>query len=77
MKPDKEELISEAAIFRSLVRLETKQDAILASQNEITVDHKELKNRVGTLESRQNWFMGAIAACGALITTLAKLGHLT
>ena len=75
--PEKEELISEAAIFRSLVRLETKQDAILANQNEITIDHKELKNRVGKLENRQNWFIGAIAAIGAVITALAKLGHLT
>ena len=72
--PEKNELISEAAIFRSLVRLETKQDQILSNQHEITADHKELKERMNKVENRQNWFMGAIAATGAGFTILTKMG---
>lgn len=74
MSSEKHELISEAAIFRSLVRLETKQDQILSNQNEITADHKELKERMNKVENRQNWFMGAIAATGAGFTILNRMG---
>ncbi len=74
MASEKTELISEAAIFRSLVRLETKQDQILSNQNDIATDHKELKARMNKVENRQNWLMGAVAATGAGFTILTKLG---
>ncbi len=72
-----EDIISTAAIYRSLVRLETKQDSILENQSEILTDHKTLKARMDKVENRQHWYMGAVAAFGAGITLLAKLGHLS
>lgn len=73
MAAQDDDIISPAAIFRSLVRLEAKQDTILSSQDEILVDHKAIKDRLSKVENRQNWFMGALAAMGAGITFVFKV----
>lgn len=67
-----EDIISTAAVFRSLVRLESKQDAIMDSQKEILVDHSALKDRLTKVEGRQNWYMGAVAAVVGLVMAIPK-----
>ena len=67
-----EDIISPAAVFRSLVKLEAKQDAILENQKEILVEHGALKARLSKVEQRQSWYMGAVAAVVGVITLLPK-----
>ena len=71
-----EDIISTAAIYRSLVRLETKQDSILENQTEILTDHKTLKTRIDKVENRQHWYMGAVAAVSAAIAAFPKYAGL-
>ena len=67
-----DDIISTAAIYRSLVRLETKQDNIIEGQAAILTDHVALKARMDKVENRQQWYMGAFASIIAIVMAVPK-----
>ena len=76
MSAQEDDIISTAAIYRALVRLEEKQDNILNNQKTMIIEHNAFERRISKVENRQNWFMGVIASVGGVIAILAKTGHL-
>ena len=59
---DDNEIISPASIFRSLTRLEMKQDQILRGHERLDGDVEKHDKRITTLEKRQTYWAGGIAA---------------
>ena len=66
-EPD-HEIISPAAIFRSLTRLEMKQDQILKGHDRLQGDVDGHEDRIRALEKRQWTWAGGLAALVAVVT---------
>ena len=62
------EIISPAAIFRSLTRLEMKQDQILDGHKRLSADVEKHEDRIRALEKRQWTWAGGLAALIAIVT---------
>ena len=62
MQHEQDEIISPAAIFRALTRLEMKQDQILKGHEKLDEDLDKHDTRITALEKRQTYWGGAIAA---------------
>jgi hypothetical protein len=57
-------------MIRSLARLETKYDSHVEITKEIRVDVKAQNGRVRSLENRQSWFTGMLAAVTFIFSSL-------
>lgn len=63
-----EHIISPAATFRALTRIESKQDLILEKQNDLKKDHDDLKTRMSAVETRQNRVAGGLTVLVFIVT---------
>ena len=68
-----EEIISTAAVFRSLVKIEMKQDALIDKIDRVSKERDNLEKRVNTVEKRHTFLMGGAAAMGALTGAISPI----
>lgn len=59
---------AEAGIQRTLGRIEGKLDGILATQTAHSLRANDVEKRVQAVETKLNWYSGAVAAFAGLIT---------